>query len=112
MIISVQLVIPDYTHVIMYETFPSGRRLDELNPGEYKGTKNSQKPVVVEGHWEEPTPEEQQKHDTVHKLQVWLENSQLCVLSVNLTLSKNDNNPTDLKKILNFLKSSKNVFLW
>jgi len=55
----------------MYETFPSGRRLDELNPGEYKGTKNSQKPVVVEGHWEEPTPEEQQKHDTVHKLQVW-----------------------------------------
>ncbi|KAH3884070.1 doublecortin domain-containing protein 1-like [Dreissena polymorpha] len=46
-----------------------GRRLDELSPGEYKGTKNSQKPVVVEGHWEEPTPEEQEKHDTVHKLQ-------------------------------------------
>ena len=48
----------------------SGRRLEELNPGEYKGTKNSNKPVVVEGHWEEPTPEEQQKHDTVHKLEV------------------------------------------
>lgn len=44
--------------------------MDELNPGEYKGTKNSNKPVVVEGHWEEPTAEEQQKHDTVHKLQV------------------------------------------
>ncbi|XP_053391549.1 doublecortin domain-containing protein 1-like [Mercenaria mercenaria] len=46
-----------------------GRRLDELSPGEYKGTKNSNKPVIVEGHWEEPTAEEQQKHDTVHKLQ-------------------------------------------
>jgi hypothetical protein len=55
----------------MVENFISpGRRLDELSPGEYKGTKNSNKPVVVEGHWEEPTPEEQQKHDTVHKLQV------------------------------------------
>ena len=48
-----------------------GRRLDELSPGEYRGTKNTMKPVVVEGHWEEPTAEEQQKHDTVHKLQVW-----------------------------------------
>ena len=47
-----------------------GRRLEELSPGEYRGTKNTMKPVVVEGHWEEPTPEEQQKHDTVHKLQV------------------------------------------
>ncbi|XP_052801857.1 doublecortin domain-containing protein 1-like [Mya arenaria] len=46
-----------------------GRRLDELSPGEYKGTKNATKPVVVEGHWEEPTAEEQQKHDSVHKLQ-------------------------------------------
>ena len=48
----------------------SGRRLEELNPGEYKSTKNSVKPVVVEGHWEEPTVQEQEKHDTVHKLQV------------------------------------------
>ncbi|KAL4224512.1 doublecortin domain-containing protein [Mactra antiquata] len=46
-----------------------GRRLDELSPGEYRGTKNSNKPVIVEGHWEEPSPEEQQKHDTVHKLE-------------------------------------------
>ena len=54
----------------------AGRRLDELNPGEYRGTKNTLKPVVVEGNWEEPTPEEQQKHDTVHKLQVY---SKTCV---------------------------------
>lgn len=44
--------------------------MEELNPGEYKGTKNSSKPVVVEGHWEEPSAEEQQKHDQVHKLEV------------------------------------------
>ena len=47
-----------------------GQRLKELSPGEYRGTKNRLKPVIVEGHWEEPTAEEQQKHDTVHKLQV------------------------------------------
>ncbi|KAL3841516.1 hypothetical protein ACJMK2_019650 [Sinanodonta woodiana] len=46
-----------------------GRRLEELNPGELKGTMNTVQPVIIEGHWQEPTPDEQKKHDTVHKLE-------------------------------------------
>ena len=47
-----------------------GRRLDELNPGEYHATRNRQHPVLLEGHWQEPSLDELLKHDTVHQLQV------------------------------------------
>ena len=47
-----------------------GRRLDEMSPGQYKSTMNPTYPVLVEGHWQDLTQSEQQKHDTVHQLQV------------------------------------------
>ncbi len=50
----------------------TGRRMEGLNPGEYKSTMNPTKPVSIEGHWQEPTPDEQDKHDTVHQLQTHL----------------------------------------
>lgn len=48
----------------------TGRRIGEQKPGQYKGTRDSQKPVVLEGHWQEADVEEQVKHDTVNKLEV------------------------------------------
>ena len=47
-----------------------GRRLEELNPGEYHATRNPQHPVMLEGHWQDPPLDELLKHDTVHQLQV------------------------------------------
>ena len=47
-----------------------GRRLDKMQPGEYKSTLSSKHPVVIEKHWQEPTVEEHDKHMSVHKLQV------------------------------------------
>ena len=47
-----------------------GRRLEELNPGEYHSTCNPQHPVMLEGHWQDPPFNELLKHDTVHQLQV------------------------------------------
>ncbi|XP_013404290.1 uncharacterized protein LOC106169385 isoform X2 [Lingula anatina] len=46
-----------------------GRRLEELNPGEYKPTRSTRNPVLIEGNWQEPTFDEQRKHDKVHQLQ-------------------------------------------
>lgn len=48
------------------------RRFEEMDPGELKPTRNSQHPVIIEGNWQEPTVEEQLKHDTVHKLETHL----------------------------------------
>ena len=47
-----------------------GRRYDDQNPGIYKGTRNPYAPVLKEGHWQEPTIGELQKHDMVHQLEV------------------------------------------
>ena len=44
-----------------------------MKPGEYKSTMNPTKPVSIEGHWQDPTPDEQEKHDTVHQLQTHLQ---------------------------------------
>lgn len=52
--------------------FISGRRLESQNPGEYRATRSSKQPVIVENNWQEPTVEEQLKHDTVHKLETHL----------------------------------------
>lgn len=41
-----------------------------MDPGELKPTRSSRQPVIIEGNWQEPTVEEQLKHDTVHKLEV------------------------------------------
>ena len=41
-----------------------------MDPGELKPTRDSKQPVIIEGNWQEPTVEEQLKHDTVHKLEV------------------------------------------
>ncbi|XP_041366917.1 doublecortin domain-containing protein 1-like [Gigantopelta aegis] len=49
-----------------------GRRFEELNPGEYKSTLSAHQPVIIEGHWQEPTVHEKMKHDTVHRLQTHL----------------------------------------
>ena len=49
-----------------------GRRYEEQNPGSYKVTRNPYTPVLKEGHWQEPTLTELQKHDMVHQLQVLL----------------------------------------
>ncbi len=46
--------------------------MEGLHPGEYKSTMNPTKPVSIEGHWQEPTPDEQDKHDTVHQLETHL----------------------------------------
>lgn len=48
------------------------RRFDEMDPGELKPTRSSKQPVIIEGNWQEPTVEEQLKHDTVHKLETHL----------------------------------------
>jgi len=56
-----------YVKIIFYST---ARRMEDMSPGEYKSTRNSKQPVVIEGNWQEPTVEEQIKHDTVHKLEV------------------------------------------
>ena len=47
------------------------------------GMSVSQAPFVISllGHWEEPTVQEQEKHDTVHKLQVLLTLSHIQALS-------------------------------
>jgi hypothetical protein len=50
----------------------SGRRIESQNPGEYRATRSSRQPVIVENNWQEPTVEEQLKHDTVHKLETHL----------------------------------------
>lgn len=47
-----------------------GRRYDEQNPGAYRSTRNPHHPVLIQGHWQEPTLDELQKHDVVHQLQV------------------------------------------
>ena len=47
-----------------------GRRLDKMDPGTYKSTLSSKQPVVIEKHWQDPTVEEQDKHHSVHKLEV------------------------------------------
>ncbi|XP_052066407.1 doublecortin domain-containing protein 1-like isoform X1 [Mytilus californianus] len=48
------------------------RRYEEMDPGELKPTRSSRQPVVIEGNWQEPSVEEQLKHDTVHKLETHL----------------------------------------
>ncbi|XP_076116553.1 doublecortin domain-containing protein 1-like isoform X1 [Mytilus galloprovincialis] len=48
------------------------RRYEEMDPGELKPTRSSKQPVVIEGNWQEPSVEEQLKHDTVHKLETHL----------------------------------------
>ena len=58
----------EYEHVKLI-----GRRYDEMKPGEYKSTMNPTQPVSIEGHWQDPTPDEQEKHDTVHQLQTHLQ---------------------------------------
>lgn len=49
-----------------------GRRIDEQSPGMYRGTQNPARPVLVQGHWQEPSMDEYHKHDTVSQLQVTL----------------------------------------
>ncbi|KAJ8298661.1 hypothetical protein KUTeg_022721, partial [Tegillarca granosa] len=49
-----------------------GRRYEDMNPGEYRSTRSSKQPVIIEGNWQDPTVEEQMKHDTVHKLETHL----------------------------------------
>ncbi|XP_046543933.1 doublecortin domain-containing protein 1-like [Haliotis rubra] len=65
-----------------------GRRMEELNPGEYKSTLSTSQPVVIQGQWQELTPQEQVKHDTVHKLETHLgeikANQRLGLANVNL----------------------------
>lgn len=46
-----------------------GRRLEELHPGDYQSTQNSKQPVVITGHWAQPTSEECVRQNKVHKLQ-------------------------------------------
>lgn len=66
-----------------------GRRLEAQNPGEYRPTRSSIQPVVVENNWQEPTVAEQLKHDTVHKLETHLaevkavQKEKVCTVSVN-----------------------------
>ncbi|XP_060074536.1 doublecortin domain-containing protein 1-like [Ylistrum balloti] len=48
------------------------RRMEDRSPGKYRSTRSSQQPVVIEGHWQDVTVEEQMKHDTVHKLETHL----------------------------------------
>ena len=47
-----------------------GRRLEKMKPGVYRSTLSSIQPVVIEKTWQEPTAAEQDKHHSVHKLQV------------------------------------------
>ena len=61
-----------------------GRRLEELNPGEYHATRNPQHPVMLEGHWQDPPLDELLKHDTVHQLQVGCGTLSLCHLQESL----------------------------
>lgn len=49
-----------------------GRRLEEQNPGEFRATRNPQHPVLIQGHWQEPSMDELHKHDTVNQLQTHL----------------------------------------
>lgn len=44
-----------------------------MSTGQYRSTKDPTKPVALEGHWQDPTPDERQKHDTVHQLQTHLQ---------------------------------------
>ncbi|KAL8603779.1 hypothetical protein ACOMHN_058514 [Nucella lapillus] len=46
-----------------------GRRLKDQSPGAYKSTLSSSQPVVREGHWQEATVQETDKHHSVAKLQ-------------------------------------------
>ncbi|KAK3103714.1 hypothetical protein FSP39_021266 [Pinctada imbricata] len=65
------------------------RRYEDMNPGEYKSTRSSKQPVIIENNWQEPTVEEQLKHDTVHKLETHLaevkanQNEQIKSISIN-----------------------------
>lgn len=47
-----------------------GRRFKDLSPGAYRSTLSSQQPVIIEGHWQDITVEEQVKNETLQKLQV------------------------------------------
>ena len=65
-----QLVLKTYVINFKQCYYSPGRRLDELNPGKYQTTMNPARPVLIEGHWQDPSLDEQIKHDTVHQLQV------------------------------------------
>ena len=47
-----------------------GRRFQAGDAGEMMGTSNPDRPVYIQGHWQEATMDELMKHDTVHQLQV------------------------------------------
>ena len=47
----------------------AGRRFKDQSPGAYRSTLSATQPVVVEGHWQDATAEEQDKLMSVNKLQ-------------------------------------------
>ncbi|XP_025087629.1 uncharacterized protein LOC112560197 [Pomacea canaliculata] len=53
-----------------------GRRFKDLSPGAYRSTLSSQQPVIIEGHWQDITVEEQVKNETLQKLQIHLDELQ------------------------------------
>ncbi len=54
-------------HVLRQMT---GRRLNTMNPGEYRGVKNEDNPVTKDGHWKEVPYNEEVKEIEVEQLKV------------------------------------------
>ncbi|XP_070200716.1 doublecortin domain-containing protein 1-like isoform X2 [Littorina saxatilis] len=46
-----------------------GRRFKDRSPGRYRSTLSEKQPVVLEGHWQDATIAEHDKHHSVNKLQ-------------------------------------------
>ncbi len=45
------------------------RRLEGMQPGEYRATMDPENPVLIQGNWQQPTTEERLKNDAVYNLQ-------------------------------------------
>nr|XP_022337319.1 uncharacterized protein LOC111133328 isoform X2 [Crassostrea virginica] len=81
-----------------------GRRLEAQNPGEYRSTRSSRQPVIVENNWQEPTVAEQLKHDTVHKLETHLAEVKAVqkekIRSVSINTNRRLYQQPDMKRVL------------
>ncbi|XP_061182929.1 doublecortin domain-containing protein 1-like [Saccostrea echinata] len=96
-----------------------GRRIESQNPGEYKPTRSSRQPVIVENNWQEPTVAEELKHDTIHKLETHLAEVKAVQKEKIRTVSVNTNRrlyqQPDMKRVMVFPNGEsveRAVYVW
>lgn len=85
-----------------------GRRYGKQDPGDYRATSNPTQPVYIQGHWQDPTLDELQKHDAVHQLQMHLnevksnQKRKMGIKTCNIKTTKRLYSQPAMKRILVF----------